>query len=96
MIGEGLAAKILGVLSGTTLALVFDPPRTRSGFLRRMSAALIAGGVFGNVVLSFTGWSPDFENIMAAWCLAAFASWSGMTVVTRVVQAYRREDAKGE
>jgi hypothetical protein len=92
MIGESIAAKIIGVAAGSALALVFDPPRTRSGFFRRLVASVLAGGVFGHVVLAFAEWTDTWENIVAAWCLAAFCSWSGMTVLTRVVQAYKREE----
>ena len=92
MLGEGLAAKIAGVVAGAFLALVFDPPRSRLGFVRRSTSALVAGWVFGHLVLAYAGWEETFDNVMAAWCLAAFCSWSGMTIVTRVVQAYRKEE----
>lgn len=92
MVSEGLAAKIIGVLSGAFLALVFDPPRSRLSFARRAGAAIVAGYIFGHLALAFMGWAETFENMMAAWCLAAFGSWSGIGRIKGLIETYKRDD----
>jgi len=90
MIGE-IAAKLLGVLSGTLLALVFDPPRSRLGFLRRTVVAVIGGYVFGHVALNFFEWPETTENMIAAWCISSASSWSIMGRARKLIDAYTKE-----
>lgn len=86
MIEGPIAAKLCGVAAGTFLALVFVPPRTRSGFVRRLLAAIVFGWVFGHVVLSYLSWPDIWENQMAAWSIASFTSWWTMGVAKKVVE----------
>lgn len=86
MIGEGLAAKIIGILAGSFLALVFIPPRSVSGFFRRATAALVFGWVFGPVVHRYTGWDGELENVAAAGAIAAFCSWWLLGVGKRLAE----------
>lgn len=91
MMDDGLIAKILGVCSGAFLALVFDPPRSRSGFVRRTTAALVAGYVFGHLVLAFMGWAETYDNVVAAFCISAFVSWAAMGRIKRFIESYKKE-----
>lgn len=88
---DGLIAKLLGVASGAFLALVFDPPRSRMGFARRTAAAIVAGYIFGHVVLTFMEWPETYENVVAAFCTSAFLSWAAMGRVKKLVESYRKE-----
>lgn len=84
-------AKIIGVLSGAFLALALSPPRTRMGFARRTTAALVAGYVFGHIVLTTAGWPVTYENVVAAFCASAFLSWAAMGRVKKLVESYRKD-----
>ena len=88
---ESAISKIIGVLAGSFLALVLDPPRSRLGFIRRTGAAVVGGFIFGSLVLSFSGLTPTPENIMAAWCLASFGAWSGMGRLKKIIENYRKD-----
>lgn len=81
--------KLLGAAAGAALALVFAPPRTWGGFLRRLSAALIFGFIFAPQVRSWAGFPNDWEGTLGASCLAAFVSWSAMATIIRAVQAWQ-------
>lgn len=83
-----LAFKFLGAASGAALALVFSPPRTFPGFVRRLLAAMIFGTVFSGYARGYLGFSQDGEGIVAASCLTAFVSWAAMGTITRIVKAW--------
>jgi len=74
-IATGLILKFLGAMAGAALALIFVPPRTRTGFIRRGAAALICGPIFGPFVQSWIGFSDTWEGVAAGSCLTAYASW---------------------
>ena len=78
---ETIAAKLAGTIAGAFLALVLIPPRTKIGFFRRLTAAIVSGPIFGPVVLHYTQWEGVEENIIAASCLAALISWWGLGVL---------------
>lgn len=86
MIEGPVTAKILGIVAGTFLALVFIPPRTVTGFVRRCFSAFVFGWLFGHVVLEHLSWAPTDENMAAAWAIASFASWWTMGVAKKVVE----------
>lgn len=88
---DGLIPKLLGVASGAFLALVFDPPRSRMGFARRTAAALVAGYIFGHIVLTFLEWPETYENVVAAFCTSAFVSWAAMGRIKRFIENYKKE-----
>lgn len=88
MIAEGAVAKIIGVLGGAFLALVFVPPRTIAGFLRRLFSAIVFGWLFGGPVRDYLGWAGSDENIAAAFAMAAFFSWWGMGVSTKIAEKF--------
>jgi hypothetical protein len=80
--------KFVGAASGAALALVFNPPRTFPGFVRRLMAAMIFGMIFAGYVRGWLGFSPDGEGLVGASCLTAFVSWAAMGTITRVVKAW--------
>lgn len=86
MIESPMIAKLLGILGGTLLALVFIPPRTVSGFVRRTIAAIVFGFFFGHIVLAYLEWAPTDENITAAWAIASFSSWYLMGISRKVME----------
>lgn len=91
MLEEGTAAKLIGILSGTFLSLVFDQPRSRAGAIRRAAASVVFGWVFGSIVLSSLEWEPKYDNIVAAFCLCSMFSWSTIGVLKRLVEAYKKD-----
>lgn len=86
MIEGPVTAKAIGIVAGTILALVFIPPRSISGFVRRALSAVIFGWVFGHVVLDYLAWLPTDENVAAAWAIASFSSWYLMGLTKKVVE----------
>ena len=88
---EWTKAKIIGVLSGAFLALALDPPRTRMGFARRTGAALVAGYIFGHMIITYMEWATTYENVVAAFCTSAFLSWAAMGRIKKLVESYRRD-----
>ena len=86
MIPESIAAKALGSVAGTILALVFIVPKTVTGFIRRAVASLICGFVFGPSVHSYLAWPVVTEHVLAATALASFLGWWGMGAVVQVAK----------
>jgi len=88
-------AKAVGVVSGTFLSLVFVPPRTRRGFVRRTAAALMVGFIFGHSVLQvmivYAGWLGGLEDITASRALAAFISWYAMGLISKFLKRKSEE-----
>jgi len=78
---ETIAAKVAGTLAGAFLALVLIPPRTKAGFFRRLTAAIVSGPIFGPLILRYMQWEGIEENIIASTCLAALISWWGLGVL---------------
>ena len=88
-VGSALIAKIIGSAAGAILALVFVPPKTMRGFLRRGAAALISGPIFAPYVQSWAGFTADIDGMISAACLAAFASWWLMGALKRAVDLWK-------
>ena len=93
MISEGIAAKIAGTFSGTILALVFIPPRTRAGFVRRGLAAFVFGGAFGHLPAHYLNWSLDSDYLLSSYTGTAFASWWLMGAIKRAAESPLLGDA---
>ncbi len=93
--GRGAIEKLIGIIAGTFLSLVFVPPRTIKGFVRRTAAAIVFGWIFGHIFLAlllrWTGFERTPEDIVAAWAIAAFSSWIAMGAYTKHV-AKRSKD----
>lgn len=88
MIEGPVAAKVLGIIAGTFLAVVFIPPRSIYGFIRRITAALVFGWVFGHLVLKYLTWAPTEENMVAAWAVASFGSWWTMGAMKKIAEKF--------
>lgn len=89
---EGLIIKAIGASIGSALALVFTPPRTWSGFIRRVVAGLGCGIVFAPYARDWAAFSKDWEGLLGSATLMAFVSWSAMSALTRLVRAWRKEE----
>ncbi|MFT2211520.1 DUF6107 family protein [Rhizobium giardinii] len=88
---EWFGAKIIGIIAGSFLALVFLPPRSIPGFVRRALSALVFGWVFGPVVHDYLQWPMTDEKIIASGAIAAFSSWWTMGLIRRFVENYKKE-----
>lgn len=89
---EGVVAKVVGVLSGALLALVFDPPRSRTGFIRRTVVAVVGGYIFGHVVLHLLEWPETTDNLIAAWCISSASSWYVLGKARKLIDAYTAKE----
>lgn len=88
-ITTALIIKVFGAVLGAALALVFVPPKTRAGFVRRLTAALICGTVFASYTRVWVGFDNSEEGLLSAACLTAFASWWLMGAIKRVVDVWQ-------
>lgn len=61
------------------------------GFARRTAAAIVAGYIFGHIILTYAGWTMTYENVVAAFCTSAFIAWAAMGRVKKLVESYRKE-----
>jgi hypothetical protein len=95
MITESLLIKIIGALAGAVLALVFIPPKTFTGFTRRMTASLIVGPIFSPVVHSYMLWPDKWEHHLAAAALTAFLSWWMLGVIINAVRKWLTAKVEG-
>lgn len=75
MLPETVVAKMFGAFSGSVIALIFILPKTRTEFVRRVSASLIVGPIASPVVLNWLEWPANFDNFVASAAIASFASW---------------------
>lgn len=98
MIPESIAAKVAGSVAGTILALVFIVPKTLSGFIRRISASLVGGMVFGPSVHYYGGWPASWEHLMASAAIASFLCWFVMghvvTLAKKLLADKAQQDAE--
>jgi len=88
-----IGIKIGGALVGAILALVFVAPRSRWGFVRRFTAAMLFGPTFGPYVQAKLGFG---DGAFAASCLAAIVSWSLLGALKRVADAWQGPKAGQE
>lgn len=70
-----IAARLLGAIAGTILALVFMPPHHRAEGHRRAVFSGISGMVFASYSRGFVGFSDDLEGLIAGACTVAALSW---------------------
>ncbi len=92
-IDPDVGTKVAGALVGAVIALVFVPPRSRWGFARRFTAAMLFGPTFGPYVQLRLGFG---EGAFAASCLAAIVSWSLLGALKRVADAWQGPKAGQE
>ncbi len=74
-VAAGLLLKMIGAFAGAVLALIFVPPKTLNGFIRRGTFALVSGPILGPYVQGWAGFSDGWEGLVAASSMAAFVSW---------------------
>lgn len=77
-------ARLIGVFAGSFLGLVFSPPRSVAGFVRRSLASLVFGWIFGPIVMDYLEWQSSEERIAAAFAIAAFGAWGVMGSLKRI------------
>lgn len=80
--------RLMGATAGSALALVYNPPRTKEGFTRRVTASMICGVVFPGYVQSMVGFAKDADGMIAAACLTSFVAWWAMDAIIRVVRLW--------
>lgn len=83
-----ILVRLFGAIIGSALALVFWPPRSRSGFLRRGGAGMVAGMVFTGYVHDRIGFSDDLEGVLQAACATAFVAWFVMGATVRIAKGW--------
>lgn len=88
---DGVRGKIIGVIVGALLALIFNPPRSRVGFVRRTLASVFFGWAFGHIPLAIMKVDHTYDNIVASFTVAAFTAWAVMGRLTKYVEDYRKE-----
>ncbi len=76
--------RLMGATAGSALALVYNPPRTNEGFVRRVTASMICGVVFAGYVQTSVGFDRNADGLIAAACLTAFVAWWAMDAIIRV------------
>lgn len=87
-VATALAIKLLAAMSGAVLALIFQPPKTRSEFWTRAAFSIIAGVVFASQVRDYFKWPSTFETDLASGSITALLSWWIMGAVVRIVGAW--------
>jgi hypothetical protein len=83
---EWFGAKIIGIIAGSFLALVFLPPRSIPGFVRRALSALVFGWVFGPILHEYFQWPITDEKVIASGAIAAFGSWWTMGAGKKIAE----------
>lgn len=91
-----LTPRIVGSIAGAALALVFVPPRTLRGFVRRGFSSTLSGVVFAGYVQGWLEFTPDTDGTIGAACLTAFASWSAMGTLKRLAETWQPKSLQDE
>lgn len=84
----GAIEKMIGIAAGAFLSLIFIPPKSVNGFVRRISAAIVFGWIFGHLFLALLlRWTESSdrstEDVIAAWAISSFSSWIAMGAYSR-------------
>lgn len=79
-------ARLGGAVCGSAMALVYGPPASLQGFIRRGMAGLIGGSVFAPYIRERLGFTADWEGMLMAATLGAFASWHVMGAIIAAVK----------
>lgn len=83
--------KFLGSVSGSVLALVWLPPKTRSEFVRRAVLSLVCGFIFGDVLRIQLHWPDTWQMDLAASAASAMLAWFVMGAVVRVIGSWKQK-----
>lgn len=85
-----IAAKLTGSVSGSVLALLFQPPKTRGEGKRRAAISLISGMTLGEVARQYLSFPASFEMWMASAAIASAFSWWIIGSAIRLIDAWKR------
>ncbi len=91
-----LALRLLGALAGAVLALVFQPPKTRTEFIRRASLSLICGIIFGDVVRDYLKWLDTWQMNLASSAGTSLLSWFLIGAAIRVIGRWTPPKERGD
>ncbi|WP_027488453.1 DUF6107 family protein [Allorhizobium undicola] len=81
-----LMAKIIGVIGGTMLGLIYNPPRTRRGAMQRFAVSVIFGSGCGHLVLWKMSLPETAQNLAFGYGAAAFSAWTALGLARAVLQ----------
>lgn len=93
MITETVAAKLLGAFFGTIISLVFLPPTTRAGAVRRTVVSMICGPIFSPVTHDYVKWPNTLEYWLASAAFTAGISWWMIGFGTILFRAWAKRKA---
>ena len=84
--------KIGGPFLGAVLALIFQPPKTRSEFVTRSAFSIISGLLFSEPAREYLKWADTWQMGLAAGALCAALSWWLMAAIVRIIGAWKPKD----
>lgn len=87
-VGAALIAKLSGGALGTVLSFLRMPPRGRRDAASRATVAMISAGIGAQQVQVRLGFSADFDGLMVAGAVCAFASWWVLGAAIRVIERW--------
>lgn len=87
-----IAIKVAGALSGTIMALVFQPPKTKPEFFTRSVFSMLSGLLFSEPARDMLKWSDTWEHRFAAVALVALSSWWVWGAAVRIIGNWKPKD----
>jgi len=87
--GADLLEKIIGASSGSLLAVILIPPRSRKEFGRRIISSIIGGIVFASPARDMVSFAKDGDGLLAGACLAGFSIWWAGGALIRIIQTWK-------
>lgn len=83
------AIKLSGAVLGAALALMFQPPNTIMGALRRLAISIPCGLVFYPQFMSWLGWAETPSNEYAAIVACSVVAWWVFGAVVRILEVWK-------
>ena len=84
-----LLEKIIGATSGSLLAVILIPPRSRREAARRLFASLVGGAIFASPARDVMSFAKDGDGLIAGACLAGFSIWWAGGALIRLIQTWK-------
>ncbi len=82
--------KGLGAVSGSVLALIFQPPKTTNDFKVRAAFSVVSGMIFADPIRQqYLHWPETWQMWLASTALVSLASWWVMGAAIRVLGAWK-------
>lgn len=82
--------KGLGSISGSVLALIFQPPKNNNDFVVRAAFSVVSGMIFADPIrLQYLHWPESWQMWLASGALVSLASWWVMGAAIRVLGAWK-------